>query len=66
MFVRESMTFAEAEKNCEEKGAKLVEMWSLTEWKEITEWIKKNFHISRPSDHSWVPSWVGLKGGDES
>ena len=65
MFIREPMTYADAEKNCGEKGAKLVEMWSLTEWKKITEWLERNLETNGTWYKSWDLSWVGLKSTSE-
>ena len=53
MFVKDLMTFADAEKNCEEKGAKLVEIWTSEEWKEIKGWLKL-----QEATYHW--SWIGL------
>ena len=54
MRVDEPMTFAEAERNCEKKGAKLVEMWNVEEWKEVMAWLKFE------GKFYGLMSWIGL------
>ena len=54
MFVNQRMTFEEAETNCKGKGATLVEMWTLEEWKEISEWFGEQ------RVHRRTAVWIGL------
>ena len=35
LFVNEVLPFADAERYCESKDSKLVEFWSIAEWKEV-------------------------------
>ena len=36
LFIGEQMSYQKAEEKCEENGSKLVEIWSDTEWTEVT------------------------------